>query len=142
MKHKINDLNREMADLDATLEEFSESVDLLSRDRNLENARQAQWRNMESFHLLYDLYLMVGYVYNVTEKFLRDSHDCVAALSLVKEEDEFSLINYGPGNYIPLLIKNVERRIDLSDGYRNHGNYYVKRKLSELLDEHLNKRFG
>ena len=136
MKYEINCFGQKVTDLDATLEEFSESVDILLRNPNLENSRQAQLRNMESYGLLYDLCLFCGSVCKVTrEKFLQYSHDCVAALSLVKEEDEFSLMNYGPRNYIPLLIKNVEMRINLAEGYRNHGNDYVVGKLIELLEE-------
>lgn len=134
MKYKTNIDGREIADLEGTLDEFSESVDTLLKNPTLENSRNAQLRNMESWHLIYDIILLVGNVNkNVTEKFLRDSYDCLAGLSLVKEEDEFTLTKYGTGNYIPHLARNVERRIDFAEGARKYGAGYVRDKLRKLL---------
>lgn len=134
MKHKKNRRGEEIADLEGTLDEFSESVNVLLKNPSLENARNAQWRNMEAWSLVYELYLMIGYSNEVTEKFLRNSYDCLAGLSLVKEEDEFTLTNYGSGNYIPLLAKNVEKRINFAEGSRKYGLLiYIREKTKELL---------
>lgn len=111
MRHKVNLDGEKIADLDGTIQEFSESVNNLLENLSLENAMNAQLKNMENLALIYDRYLLIGGVsIEVTEKFLQESYYCVAGLNLIKKK--------GDEDYIPSLIKNIERRIDFAEGIR------------------------